>query len=97
MPLSRLVGLLAYVLVLVPALIFVPLADSYLVRLPPLQAANRATVDWIERNTELEDVFACEPLFCHLVVAGLSGRKCMAVPIGHITLGKFLRRKNRNQ
>jgi hypothetical protein len=45
---------------------------------------RRAAVDWIRDATPIDAVFACTPLEGHLTVAGLCGRKCVAVPIGHL-------------
>jgi hypothetical protein len=81
------------VVVVIPNLLFVPLAGSYLVDLRQVQTANRETAEWIQSDTLLDDVFACDPLLCHLVVAGLTGRKCMAVPVGHMNPAVDARRR----
>ena len=77
------VGLL-FVAALSPALPYVKFAGSYLVEVTDLSKLRRDTTTWIRGNTSIEEVFACQPLEAYLVVAGLTGRKCVAVPIGHM-------------
>jgi hypothetical protein len=69
---------------LAPAMPFLDVADAYMVDLRPVVETRREVVDWIQSSTPIEAVFACPPLDGYLTVAGLSGRKCVAVPLGHL-------------
>jgi hypothetical protein len=69
---------------LAPALPFLEVADAYMVDLRRVVNTRGAVVDWIRGSTPIDAVFACTPLDGYLTVAGLSGRKCVAVPLGHL-------------
>jgi hypothetical protein len=64
------------------ALWFVPLAGSYLVDLRTFEHRRAPLVEWIRQATPPDAVFAADPHHCLLTVAGLTGRRCVAVPPG---------------
>jgi hypothetical protein len=66
------------------ALPFFEVADAYMVDLRRVVDTRRVVVNWIRGSTPIDAVFACTPLDGYLTVAGLSGRKCVAVPLGHL-------------
>jgi hypothetical protein len=70
--------------VLTPAVSYISAARTYQVDVTRIESANAESIEWIRRNTSLDSVFASDTLYAHLVVAGLTGRKCVAVPIGHM-------------
>ncbi len=74
----------ATVAALVPTLPYVAVADVYLVNVRQVAASHHEVVEWLQAATPIDAVIACEPQTCHLVVAGLAGRKCVAPPIGHL-------------
>ena len=59
-------------------------ADAYMVDLRRVVNTRGAVVDWIRSSTPIDAVFACAPQDGYITVAGLSGRKCVAVPLGHL-------------
>ncbi|MFH1746673.1 MAG: hypothetical protein ABIG44_06465 [Planctomycetota bacterium] len=67
-----------------PAMGWLSHAGVYLLNLEPLCRVKRAHIEWIRRETPLDAVFACTPEFGYQVVAGLTGRKCVCVPAGHM-------------
>lgn len=69
---------------LTPALQFLPLSGSYLLEVERITRGREETVEWLRHSTAIDEVVACSPLLGHLVVAGLTGRKCVAVPPGHM-------------
>lgn len=71
-------------LVFTPAIPRLPHFGAYL-RNPDAQfASNKKLITWIRQNTEITDVIACDPYFGYHLVAGLTGRKCVAVRAGHM-------------
>jgi len=72
---------------LAPAVPYVGLADVYLVDVVRVEQSRRPVVDWIRSSTAIDAVFASPPQLGYLTVAGLTGRKCVAVPLGHLNPG----------
>ena len=66
-----------------PALLSLPVADSYLMRLDGRWQASLSMARWIRTNTPLEAVFACPPE-AGFYLSGLTGRKVIALPPGHM-------------
>jgi len=66
-----------------PALLHLPVADSFLLRLDERWRAPRAAARWIRANTPPEAVFACPPDAGYFL-SGLTGRKVVALPPGHM-------------
>mgnify|MGYP000222444893 CR=1 FL=1 len=58
-------------------------AGKYLIDLEPLLAHTTELRAWIGANAGLDDVFVCAPDVGYCVIAGLTGRKCVAVSPGH--------------
>ncbi len=75
--------LVLFTLVVVPGLRGCSHAGKYLIDLEPLLAHTADLRAWIRDNTALEDVFVCPPDVGYCVIAGLTGRKCVAVSPGH--------------
>lgn len=72
---------------LVPALNDLDERRRWLVFLEARLAGRQPVVTWIRQNTSLKAVFACPPEDAYVLVAGLTGRKCVAVPAGHMNPG----------
>jgi len=72
---------------LVPALGALGEVRRWLVFLDARLAGRQPVVAWIRQNTPLDAVFACPPEDAYVLVAGLTGRKCVAVPAGHMNPG----------
>ncbi len=72
---------------LVPALGALGEVRRWLVFLDARLAGRQPVVNWIRENTPLDAVFACPPEAAYVLVAGLTGRKCVAVPAGHMNPG----------
>jgi hypothetical protein len=68
--------------VLSSSLWFVPLAGSYQVDLGEFERRRGPLAEWIRRAVPPDAVFAADPHHCLLTVAGLTGRRCVAVPPG---------------
>jgi hypothetical protein len=66
-----------------PALLSLPVADSFLIRLDERWQSSLKTASWIRTNTPREAVFACPPE-TGFFLAGLTGRKVIALPPGHM-------------
>jgi hypothetical protein len=58
--------------------------EEYFIDLDRLAERTREVRAWIESHTSLEDTIACNPELGHAVIAGLTGRKCIAVSRGHM-------------
>jgi hypothetical protein len=69
---------------LAPALPYLGVADAYLVDVRRVVDSRREVVEWMQTSTPIDAVIACTPQTGYLTVAGLTGRKCVAVPIGHL-------------
>jgi len=83
---SRLSGLVLVVAAAVafgPGLRGVKGAGRYFIELDPLLERTSQLRGWICQNTSLEDVFVCPREAGYQLVAGLTGRKCIAVSPGH--------------
>jgi hypothetical protein len=68
--------------------------DSYFVSVPQLQEQTRQVRAWIQMHTALEDTIACDPELGYKVVSGLTGRKCIAVPIGQMNPAPDVRQRH---
>lgn len=71
------------VLAVGPALPSLPLADSYVHRLDRGWNSMLATAAWVRASTPFDAVFACDP-DAGYYLSGLTGRKCLALPPGHM-------------
>jgi hypothetical protein len=78
---AALAGLAA--LALVPALWALPLADDPQVRFDRRWDVALRLAGWVKRHTTLDAVFAGPPEPCYFL-SGLTGRKCVALPPGHM-------------
>lgn len=78
---------------LVPALSGIGEVRRWLVFLDARLAGRQPVVHWICENTTLESVFASPPEDAYVLVAGLTGRKCVAVPAGHMNPGVDAQRR----
>jgi len=58
-------------------------ADRYLMDVEPLLAHTAELRAWIRANTMLDAVFVCPPDAGYRIVAGMTGRKCIASSPGH--------------
>ena len=66
-----------------PALRWLPRAGMHLLDLEPLLTGHSELIEWIRADTTLDQVFVTDPDLAYMVVAGLTGRKCAAVPACH--------------
>jgi hypothetical protein len=66
-----------------PALPSLPLADSYVLRFDRGWSSMLATAAWVRASTPFDAVFACDPE-AGFYLSGLTGRKCLALPPGHM-------------
>jgi hypothetical protein len=77
------VGTIMLIGVLAPAVPFFEYGGAYFGDLEGIVRTRSETISWIEHATGIEAVFACEPGEAYMTVAGLTGRKCAALPAGH--------------
>lgn len=70
-------------LTLGPALPSLQVADSWLIRIDQRWRNTLATAEWVRNQTPASSVFVCSP-DAGYILAGLTGRKCIALPIGHM-------------
>ena len=68
---------------LAPAFSYLPFAGAYLADVNEIIAIRQEIVDWIKNSTRIGDVIACPAPQAYMLVAGLTGRKCAALPAGH--------------
>jgi hypothetical protein len=76
--------LLMVVAVLSPVMPYMEVARNFQVGVTQIENVRSETTEWIRGNTKLDSVFACDPHDAYLFVSGLTGRKCVAVPSGHM-------------
>jgi hypothetical protein len=65
-----------------PATEFVPVSRAYYVDLRSIMAIRGDLVEWLRSNTPPDSTVACRGHHGYMLVAGLAGRRCIAVPIG---------------
>ncbi|RLE26076.1 MAG: hypothetical protein DRJ65_06305 [Acidobacteria bacterium] len=68
---------------LAPAFSYLPFAEAYLADVDGIIAIRQEVVDWIKNSTDIDDVIACPAPEAYMLVGGLTGRKCVALPAGH--------------
>ncbi len=81
--LPTVVGVFLLIGSLAPAFSYLPFAEAYLADLDGIIAIRQEIVDWIKNSTDINDVIACPAPEAYMLVGGLTGRKCTALPAGH--------------
>lgn len=69
--------------ILAPAAAYLQYGSAYLANLDDVASVRQETVRWIKDSTNIEAVIACPAPEAYLSIAGLTGRKCAALPAGH--------------
>lgn len=75
-----------------PALPSLPLADSRVLSLDRGWSSMLATAAWVRASTPFDAVFACDPEAGYYL-SGLTGRKCLALPPGHMNPASDVERR----
>ena len=86
----------ASIVTFVPALGHARFAGHYFIDPDVMLGGQSECVAWIRENTTLDDVFVTEPETGYLLVAGMTGRKCVALPLGHLNPAANAARRTRD-
>lgn len=74
----------ACLLTLTPALRYLPQARNYFISIDQQLDRNKEWLTWLRENTPIDATIACQPQTAYLLVCGLTGRKTVALPPGHL-------------
>lgn len=78
-----LIGSLLLIGILAPATAYLQFGGVYLANLDEIASVRQESVKWIKGSTTIEAVIACPAPEAYMGIAGLTGRKCAALPAGH--------------
>ncbi len=78
-----LIGSIILIGILAPTAAYLQFGGAYLANLDEIASVRQETLEWIKDSTNIEAVIACPAPEAYMGVAGLTGRKCAALPAGH--------------
>lgn len=83
-PAAAILAIMLCIAIVWPAFAAVGRIDEYFWDLELLLQETGGLAPWVKANTSIDDCFVAPPDQGYLIIAGLTGRKCVAVAPGHM-------------